>query len=81
MSTPSTAPQQPATNAWSAFNGTRRSGRTAHLLSLDDFEAAARRALPRPIFGYVAGAATARRSERSPSSPACSATWPNATRA
>ncbi|AOB26761.1 MULTISPECIES: alpha-hydroxy acid oxidase [Bordetella] len=27
------------------------------LLSLDDFEAAARRRLPRPIFGYVAGAA------------------------
>jgi len=29
----------------------------ARLLSLDDFEAAARRRLPRPIFGYVAGAA------------------------
>ena len=27
------------------------------MLSLDDFEAAARRRLPRPIFGYVAGAA------------------------
>ena len=27
------------------------------ILSLDDFEAAARRQLPRPIFGYVAGAA------------------------
>ena len=27
------------------------------ILSLDDFEAAARRRLPRPIFGYVAGAA------------------------
>ncbi|MES2187284.1 MAG: alpha-hydroxy acid oxidase [Pseudomonadota bacterium] len=27
-----------------------------HLLSLDDFEHAARRHLPRPIFGYVAGA-------------------------
>jgi L-lactate dehydrogenase (cytochrome) len=39
-----------------AFDGTRRHGRTRHLLSLDDFEAAARRALPRPIFGYVAGA-------------------------
>ena len=44
-------------NAWGAFDGARRSGRTAHLLSLDDFEAAARRVLPRPIFGYVAGAA------------------------
>lgn len=29
----------------------------ARLLSLDDFEAAARRRLPRPIFGYIAGAA------------------------
>jgi L-lactate dehydrogenase (cytochrome) len=28
----------------------------ARILSLDDFEAAARRHLPRPIFGYVAGA-------------------------
>ncbi|MGH8818942.1 MAG: alpha-hydroxy acid oxidase [Achromobacter pestifer] len=29
----------------------------ARMLSLEDFEAAARRRLPRPIFGYVAGAA------------------------
>jgi L-lactate dehydrogenase (cytochrome) len=29
----------------------------ARMLSLDDFEAAARKRLPRPIFGYVAGAA------------------------
>ena len=57
MSTPSPTPQPPSPNAWGAFNGTRRSGRTADLLSLDDFEAAARRVLPRPIFGYVAGAA------------------------
>ncbi len=32
-------------------------GRLRHLLSLDDFEAAARSHLPRCIFGYVAGAA------------------------
>lgn len=50
-------PSAPPINAWQAFDGTRRHGRTAHLLSLDDFEAAARRTLPRPIFGYVAGAA------------------------
>jgi L-lactate dehydrogenase (cytochrome) len=31
--------------------------RLASILCLDDFEAAARRHLPRPIFGYVAGAA------------------------
>ena len=30
--------------------------RLARILSLDDFEAAARRHLPRPVFGYVAGA-------------------------
>ena len=57
MSNPSSTPQLRSPNAWGAFNGTRRSGRTADLLSLDDFEAAARRVLPRPIFGYVAGAA------------------------
>ena len=31
--------------------------RLRHILSLDDLEAAARRHLPRPIFGFVAGAA------------------------
>lgn len=58
MST-STAPNglANAANAWQAFQGARRAGRTRDLLSLDDFEAAARRVLPRPIFGYVAGAA------------------------
>ncbi len=54
---PTPQPQPTPLNAWGAFNGTRRSGRTAQLLSLGDFEAAARRVLPRPIFGYVAGAA------------------------
>lgn len=34
-----------------------RDRRFPRLLSLDDFAAAARRALPRPIYGYVAGAA------------------------
>lgn len=59
MSSPSSsaAVTEPALNAWQAFDGARRSGRTRNLLSLDDFEAAARRVLPRPIFGYVAGAA------------------------
>ena len=35
----------------------RPSRRLAGILALDDFEAAARRRLPRPVFGYVAGAA------------------------
>lgn len=34
------------------------------ILCLDDFEAAARRHLPRPIFGYIAGAAETNRSYR-----------------
>lgn len=32
------------------------------MLCLDDFEIAARRHLPRPIFGYIAGAAETNRS-------------------
>ncbi len=39
-------------------------GRLSRLLCLDDFEAAARRHLPRPIFGYVAGASETNRSLR-----------------
>jgi len=35
---------------------TARRGRLAGVLSLDDFEAHARRHLPRPLFGYIAGA-------------------------
>jgi L-lactate dehydrogenase (cytochrome) len=35
----------------------RATKRLRRLLSLDDFEAAARSYLPRPVFGYVAGAA------------------------
>lgn len=40
-----------------AATPSRPSRALARMLSLDDFEAAARRRLPRPIFGYVAGAA------------------------
>jgi len=36
--------------------------RLKHLLCLDDFEEAARRHLPRPIFGYISGAAETNRS-------------------
>ena len=38
--------------------------RLASILCLDDFETAARRHLPRPVFGYVAGAVEANRSYR-----------------
>ena len=31
-------------------------GRLKHILCLDDFEAPARRYLPRPIYGYISGA-------------------------
>jgi len=57
MSSPPSCAPEPPINAWQAFDGAQRTGRTRHLLSLDDFEAAARRVLPRPLFGYVAGAA------------------------
>ncbi len=43
--------------AWKAFNGPRAKGPLAGMLSLDDFESAAQAVLPRPIFGYVCGAA------------------------
>ena len=46
-----------APDAWKAFAGTRAPGRLGRMLCLDDFEALARSHLPRPIFGYVAGAA------------------------
>ena len=38
--------------------------RLANILCLDDLEAAARRHLPRPVFGYVAGSSETGRSER-----------------
>ncbi|MFY3386103.1 alpha-hydroxy acid oxidase [Paracidovorax sp. MALMAid1276] len=56
-STPPSSTPASSSSAWQAFNGTRRGGRTRNLLALDDFEPAARRVLPRPIFGYVCGAA------------------------
>ncbi len=51
-----TLPASPATSTTSATPA-RLSRALSRMLSLDDFEAAARRRLPRPIFGYVAGAA------------------------
>ena len=45
------APAQPAADT----HRRRVDARYRHLLSLQDFEAAARRRLPRPIFGYVSG--------------------------
>ena len=50
-SSPSAVPAAPATPAPRAPAVLRR------MLSLHDFEEAARRRLPRPIFGYIAGAA------------------------
>jgi len=43
---------------------TAMSRRFRHVLCLDDFEAAARKHLPRPVFGYIAGAAETQRSLR-----------------
>jgi L-lactate dehydrogenase (cytochrome) len=42
---------------WKAFSGSSARGNLAGVLALDDFELLARSRLPRPIFGYVAGAA------------------------
>jgi len=50
------APSSPI-DPWKAFSGSAAGGRLAGVLALDDFEPLARRTLPRPIFGYVAGAA------------------------
>lgn len=51
-------------NAWSVpqRSATAIPKRVARMLSLDDFEAEARRLLPRPLFGYIAGAAEDNRS-------------------
>src|SRR5277367_6424050 len=53
---PSTAMQRPQRTATSP--------RFRNVLCLDDFELAARKYLPRPIFGYIAGAAETQRSLR-----------------
>lgn len=53
---PYTAAASTATAAAaSPVQPTRQARRLRAILSLEDFEAAARRILPRPIFGYVAG--------------------------
>src|SRR4051812_9046395 len=46
----------PSAQKQSGGAGPQRTPRVLrHMLSLDDFEAAARRVLPRPIFGYISG--------------------------
>jgi len=47
----------PAHHQSSSVSGTKHSHVLQRMLSLHDFEAEARRVLPRPIFGYVSGAA------------------------
>jgi L-lactate dehydrogenase (cytochrome) len=53
---PATAAQRPQRTATAP--------RFRHVLCLDDFEPAARKHLPRPVFGYIAGAAETQRSLR-----------------
>lgn len=58
--TPLRALRAPAAAAHSSAGAAPR--RFAHVLSLHDFEPLARRRLPRPLFGYIAGAAEDNRS-------------------
>ena len=51
------APATPDSNKRFSARVEHTSTRLRRILSLDDFEAAAKRYLPRPIFGYVSGAA------------------------
>lgn len=52
-----TSPAAPATTQAAYGKRVGLSRRLQRILSLDDFEAAARQHLPRPLFGYIAGAA------------------------
>jgi len=52
---PEAAP--PAVDPWKAFSGGAGEGGLGRVLALEDFEPLARARLPRPIFGYVSGAA------------------------
>ncbi|MCE9681679.1 alpha-hydroxy acid oxidase [Halomonas alkalisoli] len=51
--------KEPRTTRWAEWLNRRR---LSHILSLDDFQDAARRHLPRPIFAYLAGGAEDNRS-------------------
>jgi L-lactate dehydrogenase (cytochrome) len=51
-----TAAAQAASATAPATPGTALPARLGHILSLDDFERAARRHLPKPIFAYISGA-------------------------
>lgn len=55
-------PRRAAAVASSGHVGKKTLKRLDKILSLDDFEAAAKRRLPRPLFGYIAGAAEDNRS-------------------
>ena len=50
-----TEPETPRLVVGAASTESRTPRRLRHILSLDDFEPAARRILPRPIFGYISG--------------------------
>jgi L-lactate dehydrogenase (cytochrome) len=51
-----TAAAQPAAATAPALPATALPARLGHILSLDDFERAARRHLPQPVFAYISGA-------------------------
>ncbi|MEJ5990029.1 alpha-hydroxy acid oxidase [Ramlibacter sp. PS3R-8] len=56
IESPAAAAAQPAAAAADAVQPIRLPARLGHILSLDDFERAARRHLPAPVFAYISGA-------------------------
>ncbi|WP_257993601.1 alpha-hydroxy acid oxidase [Cupriavidus pauculus] len=49
--------QTPPRQAWAGIGGSSLRGALAKVLALDDFEALARKRLPKAIYGYISGAA------------------------
>lgn len=51
-------------DSWSVVHGTSKKGPLGKILALNDFEQAAQKKLPRPLFGYIAGSAESGKSHR-----------------
>lgn len=51
-------------DSWSVVHGNSKKGPLGKILALNDFEQAAQKKLPRPLFGYIAGSAESGKSHR-----------------